>query len=491
MAKNLNPKILCFLSILLLFFQGCHNDDFYEKNVIEKPKVVIKRLNQQELKKHPKVYNRIEKIDPNQVNHSAKIVSVNGLGFSIDTEEVLYVENNELETHTYTFKIYRNENSDLTENLVLKYNQNTLDYDAYLVQYNFSVEDIAIYRNGGTVPNIDEKTNILFLPDLDSSEFMDAKTNPQPLDPLPEGCRWVLIGQDYTSDGVRWELIKYYIIDCSGSSGGGGGGNSEGGDDGGSSPSNGNNWGNDSGNGANTGGGGGSSNNTGNTDGNLGQGDGKPLLITPVIPIDHIKELVKISNQNSNVRFYINDFKDNLNLYFETGVEFNSNNSPFPAQNNIFNGVRFFPVNANDPQIRLHKHHNQLHPVFSAEDVLGMADFFVDKKAIDPTGAVDITFMMVSKTGLHAFRVTDPEKAQEFYDLMNYLNNKKIFIFNYDKVVIEKTIRECNCTEGTEFDDLLFTNFVMFLISDVNGFGYYFAPHPADANGDYQWTKQN
>jgi hypothetical protein len=98
---------------------------------------------------------------------------------------------------------------------------------------------------------------------------------------------------------------------------------------------------------------------------------------------------------------------------------------------------------------------------------------------------------MVSKTGLHAFRVNDITGAGEFSEAYPTNNGKEIFISVYTEKVIIKSMKECNCASGAVFDQLLFNNFITFFKEFVWGFDYFYAPHPANPTDNYTWTKKS
>jgi len=228
------------------------------------------------------------------------------------------------------------------------------------------------------------------------------------------------------------------------------------------------------------------------------------LPTTPVVgqltppqqqPIDHIAELEKITNVNSNTRAKIDEYRDNLDYLMEEGVEFKANGGMYPAQNNVYNGVKFADVDkyGANPITRIHKHHSELHPIFSFEDIYGMAKFFDQKKQVDPSNTNNITSVMVSKTGLHALRIADPEKAQEFHNYLlsgNY-GGLKHFKKLYDKDVVENAYAQCNNCLLSELESWLMDYFIVYFKKLDSGFDYYFAPHLADPAGDYIWVKQN
>jgi len=122
-----------------------------------------------------------------------------------------------------------------------------------------------------------------------------------------------------------------------------------------------------------------------------------------------------------------------------------------------------------------------------------MAKFFDQKKQVDPNNANNITSVMVSKTGLHAFRVADHEKVQEYYDYLLSGNYKgfKYHKEKYDKGVVKDAYKQCNNCLLIELDTWLTENFMKFFNWADTGLDYFFAQHPVEPDGDYVWIKQN
>jgi len=224
-----------------------------------------------------------------------------------------------------------------------------------------------------------------------------------------------------------------------------------------------------------------------------------PISTTPVLtlpPIDHIAELNKITDTNSNTRAKIDEYKGNLDYLFEEGVEFKANGGMYPAQNNVYNGVKFADVDkyGANPITRIHKHHNELHSILSFEDIYGMAVFFDQKKQIDPNNANNITSVMVSKTGLHALRVADSKKTKSYYIYMLSKNHggAKHHKSVYEDYVVKNTKKKCgDSCMLIDFENWLMEYFIEYFKWLDCGFDYYFAPHPADSDGNYIWVKQN
>lgn len=257
---------------------------------------------------------------------------------------------------------------------------------------------------------------------------------------------------------------------------------------------------------------------SGNTSGYTGGGGGggsintdgintnTPIITTPITTdgefIDlSLPELNKITTQNENgtniLRNTIDQMKSNLNNGSEEGIEFSLNSddtyTPFtmPAG---FDGIQFPPVSTNNPLIRMHKHHSGLDPIFSAEDIVGMVAFYLDKQNLNPSSPqnTNITSIMVSVSGVHALRVSNVSDLQDFYNEYQ-INQVSFNAFKdaYNSQVIKKSQNQCGGTcSDAEYNQLLLNNLSTFIKSFAWGIDFYFAPHPTTLTGDYTWKKK-
>jgi hypothetical protein len=237
----------------------------------------------------------------------------------------------------------------------------------------------------------------------------------------------------------------------------------------------------------------------------LTDGDGNPILTTPILTIyrkNHIEELNKITTQNeigtNGLRNYIDQLVEDIDDSIEQGMEFklnaNGSYSAYPAQSSGFDFTAFYPVSINNPSIRIHKHHNELNPIFSAEDVLGMVQFFIQKKNLNPNSSDNnnITSIMVSEDGIHALRVSNPTELIEFNSYYSTPENKNAFTTAYKRKVIIKSKNQCGGTcSDEEYKDFLFQNFLAFFKEMIWGIDFYYSPHPVNNDENYEWTKQN
>ena len=94
-------------------------------------------------------------------------------GFSIDTDDFIYIEDNE--NHSYTFQVVKDSLANL-ENLVLNYNLESESYDAYLIEYLIDEADEENIINNEEISDFISKTKVSYLPDFNSESLLQQRT---------------------------------------------------------------------------------------------------------------------------------------------------------------------------------------------------------------------------------------------------------------------------------------------------------------------------
>lgn len=487
-TKFLKRKVLLLL-VGFLTLWSCQQDDFYHKNADVKKEMNFQKVSFENIikdAKHKKVKESFIKFKEetslkNNPNIQGKLVYNEEYGFYIDDENGIFIEKEDYQS--YTFRIERPESDGKLENVVFS-SKSDGEFDIKIVTYDITYEEIEVLGK-------EEITNR----NVEYSSYNNYQTEMLP--DLICYDVWTLKDANYDCTCPEsGEMIWVLELQCHWTTGGGGGSG------GGSGSGSGNGSGGSPGSGGpgfGGGGGSGSGSGNGNPPAQISDTDGN-IITTPITPLypkrNHLQELNNITNNNPTIRTYINNFRESLSdPLIEEGIEFNNNSSPFPPQYATYNGVKFFPVSVNDPKTRVHKHHDELDPIFSFEDIFGMAEFFHQKaRHIDPMEANNITSIMVSRTGVHALRVRDPQKVQDFYNYLisGNLGGARHFKSAYTEDVIIETIDYCNgvCTPA-QLDDVLIQNFIIFLNKLDSGLDYYFAPHPANSNDNHVWIKRN
>jgi len=387
--------------------------------------------------------------------------------------------------HSYTFAIYPDDDKGYVENLFLHL-QPDGTYMAFLVQYDFNEDDLDNLKKGKNMPNLSAQTVFYPLPDFDSNAVLQGRSC---LTSFVVNCTYQvtviqtpkeqgdLVGCD-SPDCLYDYTYTYTLIGCTYSS-----------TDCGGLMTTGPVYDRFSANG--------------------GSGGGGPKIGEhPIIGISvsddakHIRELNKITDEDSPMRYKIDEFYENLdNPLVEEGIEFRKSGPNYtvsPVQFQEQFKVKFFEA-VPSSIVRIHKHHLGADPVFSAGDIFAMAEFYMQKDNLDALDKDDISSLIVSKKGVYALRVDDPDKVKDFHESLDALmdfqdENGDDMTYKYylEKVylknVVSKSQKQCdgNCTDE-EYDDYLHANFVKFFNAVDHGLKLFYAPHTP--NGTYTWTK--
>lgn len=369
-----------------------------------------------------------------------------------------------------------------------------MDFKAYITEYNLSSQEIENIQNGGTLPlktpyairELQTEARFASISDciitLTYSEVVCRDGNGNIISSsgdLDTRC----VGMSFTNEYTMTFIHPLCLW--------GGGGSSNNSGDNGS-----NNGGNHADGGINSGGGGANGSNT-NPDEENDPDD--PTDMTPIgtipiltIPIDHVQQLNEITNRPEVKAKIISLLAGVTTLNYEQGTEFffeDDPNEPLFAEDltPTYSGIQFGEVYPNS-FIRLHAHHDELDPVFSAEDIQGMAHFFKERKQQNPVDANNITFLLASNLGVFALRVTDPAKASQFANA-NFISEafKKKLIEKYLDDVRDKAYEVCNCLLPSDTYEQLLSDFLIdFLANNNTGLTLFSAT--LDSNGNYVWS---
>ncbi|MDR6405713.1 MULTISPECIES: hypothetical protein [Chryseobacterium] len=148
---------LSLMAVFILLLQSCRNDQFPEQETHNNGsafRLTSKTISLSESKHFAKLSTELQKAEQTfktfKANVSGKVVHY-GNGVSIDTDQVIYIENGS-NYHTYTFKINReNAPTDApVENLLLTPLPDGT-YREFLVTYNFTEQEKQIILSGGDV----------------------------------------------------------------------------------------------------------------------------------------------------------------------------------------------------------------------------------------------------------------------------------------------------------------------------------------------------
>ena len=446
---------LYFVFSALFLTSSCMKEDF-EENESQSSKRIVKRITLDEFRKNKAAFAKYEQIASKKGNVQGKMVYNELYDFYIDTNSILYIENGNY--NSMTFPIYRDENTEnIHENLFLHLQPNG-EYSSYILRYNLTNQDIYNHKNGLPIANLSSKTTIVVLDDFDSSALLNrggcvpefvANFEYQVVTtqvPINNG--------DLTGEFGYETVTTYVVIGVTYTYLGCFGGGSTGGDGGGSSGSDGGPFGS---------GGGGSG-----TGGTNPEGNDPEFGIQ--IRDKNVEYLNKLTNYapdaDNSIPDYIDELTEKLSAPLEEeGAEFRSNGSNFafyPCDVVGFNYVKFNNAVANS-LVRIHKHHVQLDPIPSIEDVFGFAEFFKQKKDLNAPDKDNITSIVVTEKGLFAMRVEDETKLEQFRNLLNDKDKRDEIIEDFFKEVTEKARKDCSNCNQNQIDNLLQTYFMNFL----------------------------
>ncbi|WP_298903183.1 hypothetical protein [uncultured Psychroserpens sp.] len=155
--KTLCSKIC--IALLLLTSIGCSEKEIQHDETqlqqITLP-VVSEKVNFESIPHYNRIVERLNKLHEKFNNKSALARDGDDEMLSIITEDVLYTQYDS--THTYTFKILREQPQAYVENLVLHYNLDADDYDEYLVQYHVNAEAFLELSTNGLLQSSEQVT---------------------------------------------------------------------------------------------------------------------------------------------------------------------------------------------------------------------------------------------------------------------------------------------------------------------------------------------
>ena len=423
--------IKLFVLLFILQLISCQQDDWDKSNTVtlaSKMKAKSTWISYNELKTQPEVLQKLALIQQKRLaNKSTNLLNY---GFAIDTTHVLFLEKGN--SHSYIFQIYRNDAPDKTENLVLSMTYGSEQYKAFLLTYDFTEQDKLNYQNGLPIANVMHKMSY---EELTDNESISARSGgyEQIIFKLSDGSCGV-IDHVWEEGGEIW--VSFLPIACPReavsylTSGGGdpiynaaGGGIMSAG------PSNGD------GSGLEIGGG----------------GTIPPVIVEPVILVDHRKELLRLTSNNANgtktnIKAKIDQLKAALpTSAYEGGAMYNSSQTPRAPDIVTIASTQWINV-PKEYYITLHMHQDQYiplggsarkptSPVQSDTDVANLL------KLHNYTNNKNATALFVSRLGTFAIRVFDREKANTAYNrlMINSIDIKK-FVDNYDDKVTSHLI---------------------------------------------------
>ncbi len=196
--KQTMKNLCCYFVLILLFsISSCeNNEDILNENTQNKTNFTIKKIKYNELIKNSKISERLNLIQGIKDKSIAnKTVYDSFYDFYINTDEAVFIDDGI--SQSYTFPIYRLNNSIITENLVIYIDsQKTL---TYLIDYG---QDVNTLKNK-TQSELQQNNVKHYLLNLNPDLFINGKI----VDPTLE----LVCIETYA-----WELVEYHEGDLTG-----------------------------------------------------------------------------------------------------------------------------------------------------------------------------------------------------------------------------------------------------------------------------------
>lgn len=422
--KNfLKRKFLLTLGFMTVFLFSCHQDDLYQKNQGDNTEMKIKQVSLEDIMQKPEhqkfkgPFSEFkEKITlANNQDNNAKLVYNEDYGMYIDDENGVFIQKEDYVS--YTFKISRSESGEKVENIVFT-SKSGSNFKPLIVSYDITYEEI---ENLGQ----DEITTR----EIEYSLYEEQSRSWLPSLICIQTWRFAMVPpHEGNNDGGSIDYVGIWVLsgeNCSWGGGGVGGGTGGG-------------LGNGGGSGTGTGGGGSGSSGGGGSTTNpptLTGPDGV-IITTPVVynpHINHVRELKLLTDQRNGNNTPVKEVIDNLKSRLST----DTNEDGWAFNRGMSNSVRAtsrgprhtaysvddqsIPNDWHKYFIMIHMHQDRYYknqpfpdppalvptsPVLSDTDIRGALQLF------SFTGHNNTTYMLVSRLGTFALRITDTGKAK-------------------------------------------------------------------------------
>lgn len=176
--KLLKNYLLLFLSGIIILSCELQEEVIHEHEANENFKIEKVKFN--EFSKNANLIKKLGRINSKiEQSKNSKIATSSDSSFTINTDYANYIKTG-VDKHSYTFKINRTNSQFLLENLILNSND-SLGYDAFIVQYNISENEYLSMKNGNNI-DLSNKTTLIkvndndFISNIFSKELYEVQT---------------------------------------------------------------------------------------------------------------------------------------------------------------------------------------------------------------------------------------------------------------------------------------------------------------------------
>ncbi|WP_283637546.1 hypothetical protein [Aquaticitalea lipolytica] len=403
-------KLGILLFGILFLVTNCENEPIKEIHAITKPSFKTSKINLSNFKNKDKVFKKLNDVSKNTTNLQNRTVYDSINNFFVNTESVILIEYEEY--HWLTFNIERDYETNLLENLILKYNAEHDTYQAFISEYDITDEERELLSQGGFIPNLEHKTT--FYPIVEFNNNILNRPGDIIPDPITGNCYMIDDVIRYT-DGTF--VVTYIQVDCPGGAGNNsnnnGDGNGSGTETGNDTDNTDTNNSNNDGDSTQYGGGGGADTNDENA-GDTNLPDDLDNTVATLPNIDNTcNKLSKVSNSPSfqlRMQELIANTVNNTEIFYY-GRHLNNGNMDYSANDRYEGQPNFVGVDVPLPNTKvdsfIHNHFNNGNgtlSVFSGSDLYSLYELYINDKIKDLS-----KFVMVVTTPGNNISSTDDD----------------------------------------------------------------------------------
>ncbi|MCD0471963.1 AHH domain-containing protein [Flavobacterium sp. JAS] len=143
MKNKLTNTLFVFITIFTLFFSSCQVEEATITSDTKSSNYNVKNISKDEINTNSKIVEKLQKLSSQKNSTSAKNITFNNLGLTIQTDHARYIEDGNY--HSYTFATLQKDTENI-KNVLFSLNEKG-EYDAYLVEYDYNKLDLAKFTN--------------------------------------------------------------------------------------------------------------------------------------------------------------------------------------------------------------------------------------------------------------------------------------------------------------------------------------------------------
>ena len=163
-------KKIYFLLSFIIVLSSCEQDEIInsEKNATELSSYKMKRLNSLDIPKNHALIKQLRTLSNSKKTSGDKILNIDGLNIAISLDGIIYMEKGEYNSYTFPVKQKGNEK---IKNILFNINKEG-SYDAFLVEYDYSWEEMKALNPEELSKNISLKSLNIVVEDLTNKKMI-------------------------------------------------------------------------------------------------------------------------------------------------------------------------------------------------------------------------------------------------------------------------------------------------------------------------------